>query len=72
MELRSVKNSMSQNAIFVNHDIYPCAKNLGVLSYIKYCANEFEDTAYFEPYYLKDFILETKIKLKTIFKFIFK
>ena len=49
-----------KNAIFVNHDIYPCAKNLGVLSYIKYCANEFEDTAYFEPYYLKDFILGNK------------
>ena len=49
-----------KNAIFVNHDIYPCAKNLGVLSYIKYCSKEFEDTAYFEPYYLKDFILGNK------------
>ena len=49
-----------KNAIFVNHDIYPCAKNLGVLSYMKYCSKEFEDTAYFEPYYLKDFILGNK------------
>ena len=46
-----------KNAIFVNHDIYPCAKNLGVLSYMKYCSKEFEDTAYFEPYYLNEFIL---------------
>ena len=35
---------------------YPSARELGVLSYMKYKDAEFVDTAYFEPYYLKDFI----------------
>ena len=49
-----------KNAIFIDHDIYPSAKNIGVLSYKKYYKKEFEDTAYFEPYYLKDFIIGKK------------
>lgn len=47
---------------FVYHQdiIYPSAKQMGRLSYKKYTENAFEDMAYFEPYYLKDFILTTK------------
>lgn len=35
----------------------PTAKTLARLSFVKYQAEQFEDTAYFEPFYLKDFIV---------------
>ena len=38
----------------------PTAKELGILSYKKYKAGTFENVAYFEPYYLKDFIMPGK------------
>jgi tRNA threonylcarbamoyladenosine biosynthesis protein TsaB len=44
-----------QNAHFID-DIYPHAKALAQLAEIKYSKKEFEDIAYFEPFYLKDFI----------------
>lgn len=45
----------SKNAIF--HEIqFPSAKEMALQSYHKYINKEFEDLAYFEPYYLKDFI----------------
>jgi len=47
---------------FVFHDdvIYPSANEMSRISYKKYVENTFEDVAYFEPYYLKDFMLTTK------------
>lgn len=47
---------------FVYHEdiIYPSANEMSSLSYNKYIKNNFEDVAYFEPYYLKDFMLTTK------------
>lgn len=44
---------------FVFHDDnnYPSAKEMSKLSFEKYENNDFEDVAYFEPYYLKDFML---------------
>lgn len=47
------------NANFIFHEeiIYPSANEMGVLSYQKFQKNEFEDVAYFEPYYLKDFMV---------------
>lgn len=44
-----------KNAIFMDGKL-PSAKQMGALAEIKYCKNDFEDVAYFEPYYLKDFI----------------
>lgn len=38
----------------------PTAKEMGAISYKKFKAGEFENVAYFEPFYLKDFILKTK------------
>jgi len=35
---------------------YPSAKELDYIGYQKFQRNEFEDVAYFEPYYLKDFV----------------
>lgn len=46
------------NDAFVYHDniIYPSAKEMAGLSYAKYKIGNTEDVAYFEPFYLKDFI----------------
>lgn len=43
------------NAIFIE-DKLPSANEMSVLSYKKFKTNAFEDVAYFEPYYLKDFV----------------
>jgi len=42
--------------------IVPSSREMASLSHKKFGANEFEDVAYFEPYYLKDFILQKKKK----------
>ncbi|MDN3664492.1 tRNA (adenosine(37)-N6)-threonylcarbamoyltransferase complex dimerization subunit type 1 TsaB [Algibacter miyuki] len=52
------------NAIFVE-DKLPSANEMSALAYEKYQNNNFEDVAYFEPYYLKDFVaLKPKAKTK--------
>ncbi len=43
------------NAIFLQSE-FPSAKEMGPLSFEKFQQQDFEDVAYFEPYYLKDFI----------------
>lgn len=43
------------NAIFLQN-IYPSAKEIGYLAFEKWTKKEFEDIAYFEPYYLKEFV----------------
>jgi tRNA threonylcarbamoyladenosine biosynthesis protein TsaB len=43
------------NASFIE-GVYPSAKNIGELALISFEKKEFEDTAYFEPFYLKDFV----------------
>ena len=45
-----------KKAIFID-GIYPSAKNMGKLIYNKFIKNDFDNLAYFEPYYLKDFVL---------------
>lgn len=44
------------NAVFVEGKL-PSANEMGKLAYAKYKISNFEDVAYFEPYYLKDFIV---------------
>ena len=43
---------------FIYHEgiIYPSASQMASLSYAKYKKSDIEDVAYFEPFYLKDFI----------------
>lgn len=48
------------NAFFVPHK-FPSANDMASLSFDKYKKNDIEDVAYFEPFYLKDFII-TKAK----------
>ena len=38
-------------------DSVPSAKEMSVLAYDKFKKNDIEDVAYFEPYYLKDFLV---------------
>ena len=48
-----------ENAMFISN-IHPSAKNMGLLSYQKFNKSLFEDLAYFEPFYLKDFVAGRK------------
>lgn len=41
-------------------EAFPSAKEMAALAHKKFKDSNFEDVAYFEPYYLKDFILQTK------------
>ena len=42
--------------------VFPSAKDMGILGFEKFLNKDFEDVAYFEPYYLKDFISGKKKK----------
>ena len=44
-----------KNAFFIDEK-FPSAKEMAQLSFDKYKKNDIEDVAYFEPFYLKDFI----------------
>jgi|SRR5690554_6641469 len=44
-----------ENFIFPSEIIYPSAKEMSLLSFEKFLAKEFEDIAYFESFYLKEF-----------------
>ena len=48
------------NFHFVSNIIFPSANEMSALSYHKFANNEFEDVAYFEPFYLKDFMITKK------------
>ena len=47
------------NALFCD-DMIPSASNMSKLSYDLFNQNKFEDVAYFEPYYLKDYLIIKK------------
>ena len=44
-----------KNAIFIDGK-FPSANEMSAISYEKYVKHEFEDVAYFEPFYLKEFL----------------
>lgn len=46
-----------ENFIFFGDIKYPSAKEMSFLSFEKYKIHDFVDVAYFEPYYLKDFMM---------------
>ena len=50
------------NFIFLDDILYPSAKEMSAISYKKFKNNEFEDLAYFEPFYLKDFLITKSSK----------
>jgi tRNA threonylcarbamoyladenosine biosynthesis protein TsaB len=47
---------ISHNNAFFYEGVIPTAKHMATLSYLKFTNKKFEDTAYFEPFYLKEFI----------------
>ena len=52
-KLKNIINN--ENALFVD-EIYPNAYYMSELAFSIYTQQKFEDVAYFEPYYLKDFV----------------
>ena len=45
------------NLHFLPEIVFPSASEISALSYEKFINNDFEDVAYFEPFYLKDFLI---------------
>ncbi|MDD4820812.1 MAG: tRNA (adenosine(37)-N6)-threonylcarbamoyltransferase complex dimerization subunit type 1 TsaB [Flavobacteriales bacterium] len=45
-------------------DVYPCAQAMGGEALRLFCEKKWEDVAYFEPYYLKDFVSTAQINKK--------
>jgi tRNA threonylcarbamoyladenosine biosynthesis protein TsaB len=45
-----------ENFHFLPEIVFPSSNEMSSLSYEKFTRNEFEDVAYFEPFYLKDFL----------------
>lgn len=50
------------NFVYYPEITYPSAREMGAMAYQKYLKDEFVDVAYFEPFYLKDFVLIQKKK----------
>lgn len=50
-----------KNAVFIENKL-PSAAQMGTLAYEKYKISDTEDVAYFEPFYLKDFMVKKKLK----------
>lgn len=55
-----IKSMFGYKLVAYHCEIVPSAKEMACLSYEKYTRNTVEDVAYFEPYYLKDFVLQSK------------
>ncbi|BFP40086.1 tRNA (adenosine(37)-N6)-threonylcarbamoyltransferase complex dimerization subunit type 1 TsaB [Flavobacteriaceae bacterium GF1] len=53
---------LSHENIHIDGSIVPSAKEMVTIAAKKYETKDFEDTAYFEPYYLKDFVLQSRKK----------
>lgn len=49
----------NNNIIYLDEIQFPSAKQMSLLSFEKFQNNDFEDVAYFEPFYLKDFLIAT-------------
>lgn len=46
-----------ENFVFLPEIVFPSANEMSAASYQKFVGNDFEDVAYFEPFYVKDFML---------------
>lgn len=58
--IEKFKNTLTDTKfLFHSAIMYPSAKEMSQLSFEKYQENNFVDVAYFEPFYLKDFVLNT-------------
>jgi tRNA threonylcarbamoyladenosine biosynthesis protein TsaB len=57
-KIKTVLNK--NNFIYLENIIYPSANEMSPLSFGKYTQQDFENLAYFEPFYLKDFLITSK------------
>ncbi|TDS19219.1 tRNA threonylcarbamoyladenosine biosynthesis protein TsaB [Maribacter caenipelagi] len=55
-----IKELFPLETISYHCEVVPSAKEMAAISSDKYYIADFEDVAYFEPYYLKDFVMQTK------------
>lgn len=53
---------LNENFVFLDQMVYPSAKEMSQWSFDQFVKNDFVDVAYFEPYYLKDFMITTAKK----------
>ena len=51
------KGVLEDSRFIFDPTVVPSAQTMGSLSFQSFKKNAFEDTAYFEPFYLKDFIV---------------
>jgi len=56
------KSVLQADNITFKSDKFPSAKEMISISYQKYLDKQFEDVAYFEPFYLKDFVVTPQKK----------
>lgn len=59
---QKIKETLSAENVSFDTTCVPSSKEMVKLSHEKYQERNFENVAYFEPYYLKDFMLQTKKK----------
>ena len=52
----------NENFVFLDQMVYPSAKEMSQWSFDQFVKNDFVEVAYFEPYYLKDFMITTSKK----------
>ena len=56
------KETLNHSSFYFDATVIPSAKEMAALAFQKFQAKDFEDVAYFDPYYLKDFVLQGKKK----------
>ncbi len=54
------KEVLGEEDFVYDTEFVPSAGDMAAISYQKYLEQDFEDMAYFEPFYLKDFIVHSK------------
>lgn len=58
--VNKIKPFLQDNNVVVKDNSFPSAKEMSNLAFEKFQKKEFENLAYFEPFYLKDFIVVAK------------
>lgn len=57
---------VKDNFVFLDDLVYPSSASMSIMAQDKFHKNQFEDVAYFEPLYLKDFLVTRKASHKDL------
>lgn len=57
---KKCEDVLTHHNAFFEQEKFPSAREMAGLCYEKFQQQDFEDVAYFEPFYLKDFVVTTK------------